>query len=105
MPIRPAQTKVTAMSRRLCRCASLLLLLLACAASPARAADPPAFSDWTAVSGTGATGTFEGRPISLSGPITNGSVTDHSFPYFNDPAFSPPLEFSDTLSLVAHNTG
>jgi hypothetical protein len=84
---------------------ALVVAALAVATPAAGAADPPAFSDWTAATiGSSASGTFEGRPITLSGPITAGSVTDHSFPYFNSAYFTPPLEFSDVVSFAASNT-
>lgn len=81
---------------------SIVMTSLVLLASAARADAAPSFSDWTDTTATSATGTFEGRAISLSGPVAPGSATDLSFSLFRLGYFDPTIEHADVLALQGH---
>ncbi|HYU85378.1 MAG TPA: hypothetical protein VEK80_11295 [Kribbellaceae bacterium] len=58
------------------------------------------FTDWTAVGNDRAEGELHGSPVTLSGPLGAGSVTNASFPLYDTDNFSPRLPNSDTVEIV-----
>jgi hypothetical protein len=60
-----------------------------------------AFTDWTVIGENQAEGTLHGQPVTLTGVLGTGSVTDGTFPLYGSGAFSPPLPGADTVNIVA----
>src|ERR1700722_16115168 len=51
---------------------------------------PPSATDWTVIGENQAEGTLHGQPVTLTGVLGGGSVTDGTFPLYGSGAFSPP---------------
>jgi len=89
---------------------SALVILIALAVPARFALGQPAggleFAEWSAVSSNTATGTLDGRPISLSGTHVSSppaSVVDGTATVFSGPSFSPPLATSDAIEIRGYS--
>ena len=84
----------------------MLLRRIACAAAvcallapAAHAASNPVFVDWTAAAGQTATGTFLGRPVTISGPLGPSPVVDGSFKLWDEDYFTPRIPAGDYVDV------
>lgn len=83
-----------------------MIALLFAFAAPAWA-ETPQFTDWTAATTTGASGTLLGAPATLKGHLQAipGTNVDGGWQAFNRPFFTPPLAQSDVLATFLEGPG